>query len=211
MFILFLWCLFSFCRSLLLLSLLLLCLGCDEISHPRDFRALGIPTHASWSRFSVFSFLMPAGIFHICLVSNVWQLLSFYQNIRNVRAPDKVPQWIVIGLHPGKLPNRNIVCLVQQGAGLQAQPGLTWFEGHSTESSAGWKVSTKGRQLGGCICKRSRTDDSGCLVWARFVCSRCLLRADSSKDSLSLDVPWKQTAWALCESHSDCHITLNDK
>lgn len=100
-------------------------------------------------------------------------------------APGKVPKWIEIGLHPGKLPSRNRVRLVQQGAGLQAHPGLIWFEGHSAESSTGWKVSTKGRQLG----KRNRADDSRCLVWARFVCFWCLLRADSSKDSLSLDVP----------------------
>lgn len=86
---------------------------------------------SSPSLLFVFFLLMP-GIFIFALC----QLLSFYQNIRNVRAPDKVPKWIGIGLHPVKLPSRSL--LVQQGAELQAHPGLTWFEGRSTESSTGW-------------------------------------------------------------------------
>lgn len=122
------WCLFSFCPSLLLLSLLLFCSGCDEISHPWDFTVCGIPTHVSWSRVSFSFFPTPPGIFHICLVSNVCQLLLFYQNIRNACAPDKVPQWIVIGLHAG-LPSRkknSLLGTARCRVPSSARPYMVW-------------------------------------------------------------------------------------
>lgn len=119
------------------------CLRCDEISHPRDFRALGIPTHAFWSRVSLFFLSFEAMWYfsHFPRVKcvKIAFILSKYKEF--IMLLIIFPSGLLLGYTQWNCRAGTVFAWYRNVHGS----GVTWLEGHSAECSAAWKVGTKGR------------------------------------------------------------------
>lgn len=119
--------------------------------------------------------------------------------------PIKFPSGLWLGYAQWNCPLGTTRCTVASSTRPYMVAWSQRWMPNSVESESKWKAES-----GRCICKRNETDDRKCLVWGRSVCPECLPRADilCSQESLSLDVPWKQTGWECCERHPGCQICL---